>query len=338
MLLARLFTARGLRAGVLALAALLLAGCATGPNPRDPLEPYNRRVMQFNDDLDQAVLKPVAVAYRDVVPRPVRTGVGNVLGNVTDVWSFFNSVLQLKLRQSAEVGLRVTLNTLFGLGGLLDVATELGLERHSEDFGQTLGRWGVPPGPYVVMPFLGPSTLRDATATITLDRLMDPLFYIDHQTTRWSVFGLRLVNTRADLLRVSNVLDEVALDRYTFARDAFLQKRSAEIRHGRPAAPLPTDEFDYREPPPAVPAAPPAPALPGDAPPGGPRTEAPAPAGTGPVDAATASAFAGDPVLQPAPVEGARLQDNPGSGLAAQPPVDPGPVIPAVDRSGMPSS
>lgn len=299
--LTSLLTVRSLRAWALALAALVLAGCATGPNPRDPFEPYNRRVMTFNDNLDQAVLKPVAVAYRDVIPRPIRTGVGNVLGNVTDVWSFFNSVLQLKVRQSAEVGLRVTVNTLLGLGGVLDVASEIGIDRHTEDFGQTMGRWGVPAGPYLVLPFLGPSTVRDATAIFTLDRLMDPLFYIEHQSTRWSMISLRLVNTRADLLRVSNVLDEVALDRYTFARDAFLQRRLAEVTHGQPRPPLPADDFDYREPP------------------------VPPPSQTAP------------PATTP-PAEGGGLQDNPRLGVEAPPQDDPGLMRPAASSPEVPPS
>ncbi len=276
MTLAASRVVRGLRAGLLVLAALAMAGCATGPNPRDPFEPFNREVMRFNDGLDREVLEPVAVAYRDMVPRPVRTGVGNVLGNFTDVWSFFNSVLQLKLQQSVDMGVRVGVNTLLGLGGLLDVATEMGIERRSEDFGQTLGRWGVPPGPYVVLPLLGPSSMRDATATFTLNRVMDPVLYFREPSVRWSLYALRGVNARADLLRISSVLDDVALDRYIFTREAYLQHRVAEIGRDRPGGPppAPADDFDYRDPP-DPPAAPNA--VPMDNPVPGPRPETPSP-------------------------------------------------------------
>jgi phospholipid-binding lipoprotein MlaA len=254
---------RLLRAGALALVAAWLAGCASlvgdPTHPVDPFEPINRKVMAFNDDLDSAVLRPVAVAYRDHMPRPVRHGVSNVLGNIADVWSFFNSTLQLKLRQAAELGGRVVINSVWGLGGLVDVASDLGLEHRSEDFGQTLGRWGVPSGPYLVLPVLGPSSVRDAAATLTLDRYMDPLTHIDHLPVRLSMFGLRAVDTRTNLLKVTNVLDDIALDRYTFTRDAYLQRRFAEVSRGRPALPPldPGDTWDGRDdsPAPAVPAA-----------------------------------------------------------------------------------
>jgi phospholipid-binding lipoprotein MlaA len=174
--------------------------------------------------------------------------------------------LQLKLRQAAELGGRVVINSLWGLGGLVDVASDLGLEHRSEDFGQTLGRWGVPSGPYLVLPLLGPSSVRDAAATLTLDRYMDPLTHIDHLPVRLSMFGLRAVDTRTNLLKVTNVLDDIALDRYTFTRDAYLQRRFAEVSRGRPALPPldPGDTWDGRDdsPAPAVPAAPPSPAGP----------------------------------------------------------------------------
>lgn len=258
---------RLLRAGALALVAVWLAGCASlvgdPRHPVDPFEPLNRKVMSFNDDLDKAVIRPVALTYRDRVPRPVRQGVSNVLGNIADVWSFFNSTLQLKVRQAAELGGRVVINSVLGLGGLLDVASEFGLEHRSEDFGQTLGRWGVPSGPYLVLPVLGPSSVRDAAATLTLDRYMDPLTHFDHERVRWFMYGLRAVDTRTNLLKVTNVVDEIALDRYTFIRDAYLQRRFAEVSRGRPApAPLDSaDVWDGREDSaaPTVPTAPTAP-------------------------------------------------------------------------------
>ena len=220
--------------GALAVAALVLAsGCATGPNanPADPFEPLNRQVSRFNDTLDDAVLRPVATAYRQVLPSPVRSGVNNFFGNLSDVWSFANSVAQLKLQNSAETFMRVNVNTFFGLGGLLDVATETGLNRHNEDFGQTLGRWGVPSGPYLVLPLLGPSTVRDAAALI-LDIQGDPVNYINDIPVRNSLYFLRLVDIRSNLLRVSQLLGDAALDKYTFTRDAFLQRRRYEIHDG----------------------------------------------------------------------------------------------------------
>ena len=228
--------------GLLALAALM-GGCATATNPQDPFEPYNRGMMRFNDDLDTAILKPVATGYRDAVPRPVRAGVGNFFGNLSDVWSTVNSALQLKVPQAGEMALRVGVNTVFGLAGLVDVASEMGLERHSEDFGQTLARWGVPAGPYVVLPVFGPSTVRDAVTTLTVDRQADLVRQIDPTGARNVAYGLRVVDTRANLLRVSSVLDEVALDRYTFTRDAYLQRRRALVN----APPLPAEPDPSKE-------------------------------------------------------------------------------------------
>ncbi|GAA4329128.1 hypothetical protein GCM10023165_01890 [Variovorax defluvii] len=222
--------ARGLAAAaVLALAA----GCATGPNanPADPFEPFNRGVFKFNDSVDEAVLKPVAGAYRRTLPSFVRTGVNNFFGNLSDVWNFANSVLQLNLRHSADNFMRIPVNTVFGLGGLLDVATEAGIERHPEDFGQTLGRWGVPSGPYVVLPLLGPSNVRDGSALL-VDRKGDLLNQIDDIPWRNSMYVLRVVDTRANFLRASELLGEAALDKYSFTRDAYLQRRRSEIHNG----------------------------------------------------------------------------------------------------------
>ncbi|HQQ69732.1 MAG TPA: VacJ family lipoprotein, partial [Alicycliphilus sp.] len=154
----------------LLLGAALLSGCATGPNanPADPLEPYNRSMSTFNENVDKAVLKPVATAYRDVTPQPLRTGVTNFFANLGDAWSFVNNVLQFKGREAFDSLVRLSVNTVFGLGGVLDVASEAGIDRHKQDFGLTLGHWGVPTGPYLVLPLLGPSTVRD-TAALPVD-------------------------------------------------------------------------------------------------------------------------------------------------------------------------
>jgi len=216
-------------------AALMLSACASGPtaNPRDPLEPFNRGVYSFNDAVDRAVVKPVATAYRDVLPSPVRTGVRNFFNNLQDLWSFVNNTLQLKGEGAGNSIVRFGVNTVFGLGGLLDVATEMRIERFPEDFGQTLGRWGVGAGPYVVLPLLGSSTLRD-TAALPVDMNGNAVSHIDDNAIRNSATVLNLVDRRARLLDASKLLDEVALDPYTFTRDAFLQRRQSLVCDGNP--------------------------------------------------------------------------------------------------------
>ena len=216
----------GLWAGLLALA--LLQGCAVGPNPRDPFEPFNRSVARFNDGLDEAIVKPVAQAYQNTVPSPVRTGVNNFFGNLSDAWSFVNNVLQAKPQAAVDSLMRVSVNTLIGLGGVLDWATPMGIERHSEDFGKTLGRWGVATGPYLVLPVLGPSTVRDAAARV-VDAKGDLVLQMDDVPVRNSLYVLRAVDLRASLLRAGEVLDQAALDKYSFTRDAYLQRRGVVI-------------------------------------------------------------------------------------------------------------
>ena len=216
--------------GLLAAGLLLgLAGCASGPaNPRDPFEPFNRASLEFNEGVDAMVLKPVATAYRDKVPPIVRTGVSNFFNNLTDGWSFVNSALQFKFQNAAENFMRLNVNTFFGLGGILDIASDLNIERHREDFGQTLGRWGVPAGPYIMLPLLGPSTLRD-TLALGIDWQADPVSMVNPTSTRTALRVLRGVDQRANSLRVTDVLEGAALDKYTFIRDSHLQKRRAEI-------------------------------------------------------------------------------------------------------------
>jgi phospholipid-binding lipoprotein MlaA len=221
--------------------AIFLTGCASGParNPTDPFESFNRSMFSINEGLDKAVLKPVAEGYRAVTPQPVRAGVGNFFNNLEDLWSSFNGVLQLRPQAATEDFMRFGVNTFFGFAGVLDIATEMGIERQNEDLGKTLGRWGVPSGPYVVMPLFGPSTVRDAT-TITIENRYNPVAQIEHVPTRNVTTVLRLVDTRTGLLRLGNFLDDAALDKYSFTRDAFLQKRRAEIfRPGQ-------EEDDYK--------------------------------------------------------------------------------------------
>ncbi len=212
-----------------------LTGCATGPgaNPADPLEPFNRGVTKFNDVVDENVLVPVATAYRRALPSPVRTGVNNFFSNLGEVWNFANSVAQLKPQASVESLMRFNVNTFFGLGGLLDIATEVGIDRHSEDFGQTLGRWGVPSGPYVVIPLLGPSTVRDAAA-LPVDAYGDAVSQVSDIPVRNSMYVLRIVDLRSNFLRAGQLIGDAALDKYSFTRDAYLQRRRADVFDGNP--------------------------------------------------------------------------------------------------------
>lgn len=239
-------TAPRIAGGVAALA--LLAGCATtmppnaGQNPVDPWERFNRRMFTFNEAVDEAVLKPVAQAYRDTVPQLVRTGVSNFFGNVGDVWSTANHFLQGKVQSGLEMGMRVLSNTIFGLGGVLDPATEMRLPRRSEDFGQTLGVWGVGAGPYLVLPLLGPSSARDAAA-VPLDRSLasTTLFWGGNP---YAVNALQLVNVRAELLATTQLVSDISLDKYSFIRDGYLARRLDQVYDGAP----PLEKYDVDEP------------------------------------------------------------------------------------------
>jgi phospholipid-binding lipoprotein MlaA len=234
---------------VLLAAAIGAAGCTTiregrgGPGQRlDPWENWNRKVFNFNEDVDRTVLKPVATTYVDVVPQPVRRSVGNFFGNFADAWSAINNILQGKVQLGLEDATRVGTNTLFGLFGILDVASEMGLDRHNEDFGQTLGHYGVGAGAYVVLPILGPSTVRD-TAALPIDRLASPPAFFNGTGTQLSLTGLQILNTRAGLLGATRVIDEISLDKYTFVRDAFLQRRRSLVFDGDvPDTPAPPDD------------------------------------------------------------------------------------------------
>jgi phospholipid-binding lipoprotein MlaA len=232
-----------LGAAVLAV-AVLSTGCATGPNanPKDPLEPMNRSISRFNDSLDENVLKPVATNYQEVMPDLVQKGVRNVFNNLSDIWSTVNNGLQLKGRDTAESLMRSVVNTVFGIYGIFDVATPIGLQRHPEDFGQTLGAWGVPNGPYVVLPLFGPSTLRD-TAGMPVDTSMDLVRNLDDVPARNTAMSLRVVDKRASLLGASNLLSEASIDKYSFTRDAYLQYRRNLVFDGNPP-----DEEDLPDP------------------------------------------------------------------------------------------
>ena len=209
------------------LAVALLAACASDPaaNPQDPYEATNRRISEFNDKVDTKLVRPVAVVYQKNVPEPVQTGVGNFFGNLKDIWSTVNNALQARPMDTAETGLRVAVNTVFGVFGLFDVATWAGLQRRSADFGQTLGLWGVPSGPYLVLPLLGPSTARD-TVGWTFDNHYNLWNGVEPTGLRNSGTVLKVVDMRAGYLGLDTSLNEVALDKYSFVRDAYLQRRN----------------------------------------------------------------------------------------------------------------
>ena len=222
---------------------LITTGCATYSGPRhaqDPWENYNRNMYRFNKTVDRAVLRPVAETYQAVVPEPARIGVANFYSNIEDVSNTVNNILQGKVDAGlADLG-RFLLNSTLGMAGLVDIATAVGIEKSSEDFGQTLGVWGVPSGPYFVIPFLGPSTARDAPA-----RYVDPRFFYDRDISnvflRNSLFALDVVRTRAALLRADKVLEQAGgIDEYAFVRDGWLQRRQNQVYDGRP--PKPKDE------------------------------------------------------------------------------------------------
>lgn len=211
--------------------AVAITGCASTRNPQDPLEGYNRAMFSFNDGVDRVALKPAATVYKAVLPQFVQTGVGNFFGNLGDVWTAVNNLLQGKVEDGLNDFMRVAVNSTLGLGGLLDISSEAGLQKHREDFGQTLGVWGVASGPYVVLPLLGSSTLRDTAAT-PLDFAGDPWSYKDPVNVRNMGTALRLIDLRASVLDASSLIEDAALDRYEFVRDAYLQRRQSRIYDG----------------------------------------------------------------------------------------------------------
>jgi phospholipid-binding lipoprotein MlaA len=225
-----------------AVALLLLQGCASlrGPDPSDPLEPMNRKVTAFNDLADDLVLRPVAVFYGEVLPTVVRKGISNFFSNQSDVMSVFNSLAQLKLEAASRNAMRVAINTTVGLGGIIDWASEFRIDKHKEDFGQTMAFWGVSSGPYVVLPFFGPSTVRDSVG-LWVDTKTDVNQQVSDIGARNTLTMLRLTDKRERYLSLSDAVKQASLDPYTFTRDAYLQKRLNDIYDGNPPM---MDDFD----------------------------------------------------------------------------------------------
>ena len=228
------------------LAAALFMGCAPANellrDDPDPFESYNRAMFDFNEAVDKALFKPVAKAYQKVLPEPVTASVGNFFSNLNDVVVLVNDLLQFKLHQAAMDSSRIVFNTTFGLAGLFDVATRMDLPKHNEDFGQTLGYWGFSEGYYVVLPLLGPSTVRD-TFGLVGDFYTNPVTWAtDSEAVQWGLWGLNLVNRRSGLLRIERILAEEQIDPYSFQRSAYLQQRRNLVYDGNP--PQPKYDFD----------------------------------------------------------------------------------------------
>ena len=247
---------------LLAIAAVavfaLLEGCATvppnaGQDPRDPLEGFNRQVFAFNEGLDKVVLKPLAEVYDKVLPVPVQDCFSNGFSNLREPSNAFNNLLQGKAAEAVSDVCRFAVNTTVGLLGCFDVASRMGLERHREDFGQTLGRWGFGQGPFLVLPLFGPSSIRDGTG-LGVETVLDVNFWINNVSVRNTIFGVRTVNARDELLRADDLISEAALDKYTFVRDGYLQRRRNQVYDGNP--PREKDEDDEPEEPPAPKSAP----------------------------------------------------------------------------------
>ena len=226
-----------LGAAALLIPAAALAGDPAGADPRDPWESYNRAVFAFNNGFDTVLLKPAAQAYDTVVPGPVDQGVSNFFANLGEVGNFANSLLQAKPGASARALVRLTINSTVGLLGLFDVATELGIERGEEDFGQTLGAWGAGPGPYLVLPVLGPSTVRDGLAA-PVDFLSGPTGWLDDPAARNAALAVAGVDARADLLETEEAVEELTADKYALVRNAYLDRRDYEVSDG-------TADIDY---------------------------------------------------------------------------------------------
>jgi len=225
---------------IAATALALLAGCAATPSKVDPLEPMNRALYKVHDVLDTNIVKPVAEGYATVVPKFMRTGFANVFNNIDDLFSAVNGLLQGKPEKAGNDLGRVLINTFFGMGGLIDIASDAGIERGNEDFGQTFAVWGIPQGPYLFIPLFGPTTVRDGAGVI-VRIAVGPVGYINDVALRNSIYGVGYVDLRSQVLESGSIVDTAALDRYIFIRNAYLQRRRYLIYDGKPP-PEPEDE------------------------------------------------------------------------------------------------
>ena len=338
--------ARALPRVIAALALAAVAGCATTPGvdhqdrhtagPKDPYESVNRKVFAFNDTLDEYALKPIAKAYNAVIPSPIRTGVHNFFGNFSDAWSAVNQLLQGKPVDAGTMVARVLTNTTIGIAGLFDPATSLGLERKPEDLGLTLGHWGLEPGPYLVLPLFGPSDIRDAVA-LPADTYVSPALLVAPKY--WKEVGvdaIGVVDTRAGLLGASQMLDDLAFDRYTFLRDAYITRRRSLVYDGNPPELPDTDSDDDSKSAPA-----PADAASGAKPAAPAASGAQSSGATPDSDVRVAAVVAATPPSQPVPATPSPSQPAPGvqpAPLPASAPTLPVPQVGPVPTPPPPAS
>ncbi|RQH02932.1 MlaA family lipoprotein [Paraburkholderia dinghuensis] len=244
-------TTMRMRAAAIGVAAFAMAGCATvqTPSKEDPWEGFNRTVFKFNDTVDQYAIKPVAQGYEKVTPQPVRDSITNFFANIGDVYNVANNLLQLKIADGVQDIMRIVINTVFGVGGLFDVATLAKLPKHNQDLGLTLGHYGVPAGPFLVLPLFGPSTVRDAIGTGG-NYFINPLTYVNPAAASWGLYGLNLTSTRANLLGATDLLEGAAIDKYSFVRNAYLQRRRYLLSDGRSGASSNLPDYGEGAPPP----------------------------------------------------------------------------------------
>ncbi|MGG1949386.1 VacJ family lipoprotein [Trinickia sp. NRRL B-1857] len=282
-------------------AAALLVGCASPSDrtPGDPFEPMNRAVFKVNDTIDSTIAVPIAKGYQKVTPHPLRTAISNFFSNLGDLNNIANELLQLKITDATEDLIRFAMNTTFGIGGLIDFATPARLPKHHQDFGLTLGRWGVPSGPYLVLPIFGPSSFRDGVG-LAVDTRFSPFIYAPTDA-RKPLYGLQFVSARSDMLGATNILEQAALDKYSFVRDAYTQQRRAALGADAakpPALPNYGDDDESATPAPAGAASEAAPATGASAPAAEPAAEpsaASAPAAAQPASTPSVPAAASTP-------------------------------------------
>ena len=225
---------------------LFTSSCATvsAPDERDPWESFNRSIYSFNDVFDKAIATPVATAYQAVLPDFIETGISNFFSNLGEVVVIVNDLLQFKFEQALQDFVRLVMNTTFGLLGFFDVASHMELPKHNEDFGQTLATWGVGDGAYMVLPLLGPSSVRDTAGLVVDFSFLDPVTYIEDDEVRWSLIALRAIDKRADLLDATRIMEKSGIDPYVFIRTAYYQIRENQIYDGNP----PVSSVDIKAP------------------------------------------------------------------------------------------
>jgi phospholipid-binding lipoprotein MlaA len=235
-----------IQTGILFITFLLTSGCATldgPPNPDDPFESFNRSMFAFNEGFDKYALKPAAEGYNYIMPDIASKGVSNFFSNLDDIVVFFNQLLQFKIHEAVATSARFVFNTTIGLLGFIDVATDMDLPKHEEDFGQTLAVWGVPSGPYLVLPILGPQTIRDSAGLVVDWTYLNPVLDREKLKVRLALTALKIIDIRAGLIQASNVIDETAPDKYSFIRDAWKQRRKFLIYDGHPPDDFNEDEL-----------------------------------------------------------------------------------------------